>query len=344
VIHEVTQDAAAPLLEVVGLEVNFFTRRGVVQAVRDVSFSIERGESVALVGESGSGKSVTARAIMGLVDLPGRVTGGDVRWKGHSFVGRRSDRAARSVRGKAISIIFQDPMTSLNPLLTVGTQLTEGMRHDGVSRRAARNRAAELLDLVGIALPRERMDQYPHEFSGGMNQRVIIAMALATEPELLIADEPTTALDVTIQAQILDLLARLQRELSLAVLLITHDLGVVAGVCQRALVMYGGRIVESAPIDDLFADAGHPYVTGLLRSTPRLDVVKPSLESIPGAPPDMLAPPSGCAFHPRCPLAIEKCEETHPPLTTYHNHRKVACHRAFERGDERAAVEESAGV
>jgi peptide/nickel transport system ATP-binding protein len=338
VIHEVTKEVEPPLLEVDGLEVDFFTRRGVVQAVRNVSFSMERGETVAVVGESGSGKSVTAKAIMGLVELPGRVTGGDVRWKGRSFAGRKGGRHGRSIRGKAISIIFQDPMTSLNPLLTVGTQLTEGLRHDGMSRRASRERAIELLDLVGIALPRKRMEQYPHEFSGGMNQRVIIAMALATEPELLIADEPTTALDVTIQAQILDLLARLQEELSLAVLLITHDLGVVAGLCQRALVMYGGRIVESAPIDSLFASPGHPYVTGLLRSTPRLDVLRPSLESIPGSPPDMLVPPSGCAFHPRCPLAIEACEELHPPLSPYPDDRKVACHRAFERSDQSAAV------
>ncbi|MBW3663885.1 MAG: ABC transporter ATP-binding protein [Actinobacteria bacterium] len=336
--------AAAPLLEVEGLEVSFFTRRGVVQGVRGASFTLARGETLALVGESGSGKSVTSKAILGLVDLPGRITGGDIRWKGHSLLGKKGAAYGRKVRGKEISIVFQDPMTSLNPLLTVGTQISEPLRfHRGMSKKAAWERGVELLDLVGISFPRQRMKQHPHEFSGGMNQRVIIAMALASEPEFLIADEPTTALDVTIQAQILELLAELQRELDLAVLLITHDLGVVAGLCQRVAVMYAGRIVETGPIDEIFDDPGHPYTRGLLRSTPRLDNVLPRLESIPGSPPDLRAPPSGCAFHPRCPLAIDLCVDEDPLLEFHAADRKVACHRAFEhddpghRADRRAA-------
>ena len=329
--------AAAPaLLEVDDLQVDFFTRRGTVHGVRGATFSIEPGESLALVGESGSGKSVTSKAVMGLVDLPGRIVGGDVRWKGRSILDASGEKwARREVRGKDISIIFQDPMTSLNPLLTIGTQLTEGLRrHLGMGRKEATERAVELLDLVGISFPRQRMTQYPHEFSGGMNQRVIIAMALSTEPQLLIADEPTTALDVTIQAQILELMAKLQEELDLAILLITHDLGVVAGLCQRVAVMYAGRIVETGDIDDIFTDAGHPYTRGLLSSTPRLDVVLPELVSISGTPPDLLSPPSGCAFHPRCRLAIDECITNDPDLETHDRPgRKVACHRAFEPDD-----------
>jgi peptide/nickel transport system ATP-binding protein len=335
----------APLLEVDALRVEFLTRRGVVQGVRGASFAIHPGESLALVGESGSGKSVTSKAIMGLVDLPGRVVGGDVRYKGRSLLGRDGERWSRQVRGREISIVFQDPMTSLNPLLTIGTQLTEALRrHRRVSKKQAWERAVELLDLVGISNPRQRMAQYPHEFSGGMNQRVIIAMSLACDPELLIADEPTTALDVTIQAQILELMAKLREELDLAILLITHDLGVVAGLCQRVAVMYAGRIVETGNIDEIFTDAGHPYTRGLIGSTPRLDVVLPELVSIPGAPPDLLAPPPGCAFHPRCRLAIEECSVHDPALETYRSGRKVACHRAFERDDARPTVADTSGA
>lgn len=338
-------EVATPLLEVEDLQVQFFTRRGVVQGVRGASFSIRPGESLALVGESGSGKSVTSKAIMGLVDLPGRIVGGDVRFKGRSLLGKQGEKWSRQVRGRDISIVFQDPMTSLNPLLTVGTQLTEAVRHHrGLSKKQAWERAVELLDLVGISFPRQRMEQYPHEFSGGMNQRVIIAMSLACEPELLIADEPTTALDVTIQAQILELLARLQEELDLAILLITHDLGVVAGLCQKVAVMYAGRIVETGNIDDMFTDAGHPYTRGLLSSTPRLDVVLPQLVSIPGSPPDLLNPPSGCAFHPRCTLAVDECSSVDPTLETYRSSRKVACHRAFERDDAARSLSDQHGA
>jgi peptide/nickel transport system ATP-binding protein len=320
------------LLEVEDLAVTFFTRRGNVQAVRGVSFHIDRGETLGLVGESGSGKSVTSQAVLGMTELPGRITGGDIRWKGKSLVaGKAGARYASSVRGKEIAVVFQDPMTSLNPLFTVGMQITEVLRyHMHMNKKDAAERAVELLDMVGISFPRQRVKQYPHEFSGGMRQRVMIAMALACEPELLIADEPTTALDVTIQAQILELLAELQSRLGLAVILITHDLGVVAGLCHRVQVMYGGRLVEDGPARDLFHEPAHPYTAGLLRSTPRLDVVMPRLTAIEGAPPDLLKPPSGCAFHPRCPLAIEACREEAPPLNPVQLGRKAACYRPFE--------------
>jgi oligopeptide/dipeptide ABC transporter ATP-binding protein len=330
--------ASAPrrLLDVDDLEVRFFTRRGVVHAVRGVSFHIDSGETLGLVGESGSGKSVTAQAVMGLVELPGRVTGGDVRWKGESLVhGRQAAARAVSIRGRELAIVFQDPMTSLNPVLTIGTQLEEVLRrHMGLNRRQATERAVELIDLVGISFPRQRVKQYPHEFSGGMRQRVMIAMGLACEPDLLIADEPTTALDVTIQAQILELVADLRDRLGLAVLLITHDLGVVAGLCDRIAVMYGGRLVELGGATELFAEAGHPYTSGLLRSTPRLDVVLPRLVAIDGAPPDLAYPPPGCPFEPRCVAAADRCREEMPPLAEHPGRpgRRVACWRAFDDG------------
>ncbi len=320
----------APLLEVDDLRVDFFTRRGTVQAVRGVSFRLGRGETLGVVGESGSGKSVMAQTLLGLTELPGRITGGDVRWKGESLV-TDAEAALRRVRGKEIAMVFQDPMTSLNPLFTVGTQVAEVCRrHLGSSRKAARDRAVELLDLVGIANPERRVKQYPHEMSGGMRQRVLIAMALACEPELLVADEPTTALDVTIQAQILELVAELQQRLGLAVLLITHDLGVVAGLCDRVAVMYAGKLVEVAAADDLYATPGHPYTAGLLNSTPRLDVVMPRLVSIDGAPPDLVAPPTGCAFAARCPIAVAQCLEATPGLKVHEGGRRVACWRPFE--------------
>jgi oligopeptide/dipeptide ABC transporter ATP-binding protein len=320
------------LLEVEDLSVSFFTRRGTVNAVRGVSFHVDKGETLGLVGESGSGKSVTSQSVLGMTELPGRITGGDIRWKGTSLIaGKKGAKYAESVRGKEIAVVFQDPMTSLNPLFTVGMQITEVLRyHLHMSKRDAMERAVDLLDLVGISFPRQRVKQYPHEFSGGMRQRVMIAIALACEPELLIADEPTTALDVTIQAQILELLSDLQSRLGLAVILITHDLGVVAGLCHRVQVMYGGRLVEDGPAKELFHEPSHPYTAGLLRSTPRLDVVMPRLTAIEGAPPDMLRPPQGCAFHPRCPLAIEKCREVAPPLDPVRIGRKAACYRPFE--------------
>ncbi|HEX6424047.1 MAG TPA: ABC transporter ATP-binding protein [Acidimicrobiales bacterium] len=319
------------LLEVDDVNVEFVTRRGTVQAVRGVSFHLDAGETLGLVGESGSGKSVTSQAILGLVELPGRIVGGDIRWKGRSLLGDGNAAYARSIRGKELAVVFQDPMTSLNPLFTVGMQLGEVLRHHmGMSRRQATERSVELLDLVGISFPRQRVKQYPHELSGGMRQRVIIAMALACEPELIIADEPTTALDVTIQAQILDLIADLQQRLGLAVLLITHDLGVVAGLCHRLQVMYAGRLVESGGAGPLFDRPGHPYTAGLLRSTPRLDVVHRRLVAIDGAPPDPHHPPPGCAFHPRCALATERCATDDPPTVRRDDGRSAVCFRAFD--------------
>ena len=325
-------EAHVPLLEVDHLEVQFFTRRGVVQAVRGVTLSIEKGETLGVVGESGSGKSVMAQTLLGLTELPGRITGGDVRWKGQSLVHDAESTLAR-VRGREIAMIFQDPMTSLNPLLSVGQQIIEVLRrHLGMNRQQARTRAIELLDLVGIANPTARVDQYPHEMSGGMRQRVLIAMALSCEPELLVADEPTTALDVTIQAQILELVADLQQRLGLAVMLITHDLGVVAGLCDRVAVMYSGKLVELASADELFANPAHPYAAGLLRSTPRLDLVTERLVSIDGAPPDLVAPPPGCPFAARCSLATDECVAEMPGLHSLEGGRKVACWRPFEAG------------
>ncbi|HEX7094593.1 MAG TPA: ABC transporter ATP-binding protein [Acidimicrobiales bacterium] len=321
-----------PILEVEQLRVDFFTRQGTVHAVRDVSFTLAKGETLGIVGESGSGKSVTAQVLLGLVELPGKVMGGDVRWKGESLLhGKHANRTLERVRGNEIAMIFQDPMTSLNPVYTVGMQLTEVLRrHLKLDRQAARKRAIELLDLVGIANPPARIDQYPFEMSGGMRQRVLIAMALACEPELLIADEPTTALDVTIQAQILELIAELQQRLGLAVILITHDLGVVAGLCDRVAVMYAGKLVEIASAADLYANPGHPYSRGLLRSTPRLDVVLPRLVAIDGAPPDLRRPPVGCSFVARCELSTARCRQEAPVLELKEEGRHVACWRAFE--------------
>jgi oligopeptide/dipeptide ABC transporter ATP-binding protein len=326
---------AAPILEVENLQIDFFTRRGTVHAVRDVSFTIAKGETLGLVGESGSGKSVTAQAILGMIELPGRIVGGDVRWKGESLAaGPHVARTIERVRGREVAMVFQDPMTSLDPVFTIGSQMSEVLRrHRKLSKKAARARAVELLDLVGIANPGERVKQYPFEMSGGMRQRVLIAMALACEPELLVADEPTTALDVTIQAQILELIAELQQRLNLAVLLITHDLGVVAGVCDRVAVMYAGKIVEDACAADLYARPAHPYTAGLLRSTPRVDVVLDRLVAIDGAPPDLRRPPQGCGFAARCPHRVVHCREEVPELLPIEHHgdgRNVACFRAEE--------------
>jgi len=320
-----------PLLEVEDLAVSFFTRRGTVQAVRGVSFDIRPGETLGLVGESGSGKSVTTRAILGLIDLPGRITGGDIRWRGESLLAGRAGRATiKKIRGKEIAVIFQDPMTSLNPLFTIGTQISEVIRHHlGFTKSQARERVLELLGLVGMSSPRDRLDQYPHEFSGGMRQRAMIAMALACEPALLIADEPTTALDVTIQAQILELIGDIQQRLGLAVMLITHDLAVVAGICHRVHVMYAGKLVEEGSADDIFARPAHPYTAGLLTSTPRLDVVVPKLMAIEGSPPDLRDPPPGCAFQPRCGVCDDGCQEGNPELGVVDG-RVVACRHPFE--------------
>ena len=320
-----TRDAS--LLSVRDLHVSFQTDDGLVEAVRGVSFDLARGETLGIVGESGSGKSVTAMALMGLIPRPpGRIDRGMAMFDGEDLIAM-SEAKQRSIRGRRIGMIFQDPMTALNPLMTVGQQLTEvTRRHLGLSAKAANDRAAEVLELVGISSPAARLRDYPHQFSGGMRQRVMIAMALSCEPDILIADEPTTALDVTIQAQILELLAELQQRRGTSIILITHDLGVVAGVCDRVLVMYAGRVVEKAEVRDLFADPRHPYTLGLLRSLPRLDRDRSEqLDAIPGQPPDMTRVPPGCSFRPRCPYAVDRCEHDDPPLRSVGADRLSAC-------------------
>jgi oligopeptide/dipeptide ABC transporter ATP-binding protein len=306
-----------PLLEVRDLRAEFRTDEGVVRAVDGVSFRVERGEIVGLVGESGCGKSVTSLAVLGLLPKPeGRVVGGAVRFQGRDL-GALPESELRRVRGNRVAMVFQDPMTSLNPYLTVGEQIAEvGEVHRGLSRREAHRRAVALLERVGIPDPAARARSHPHELSGGMRQRAMIAMALLCDPDLLIADEPTTALDVTIQAQILDLLCELRRERSMAIVLITHDLGVIAGTCDRVLVMYAGRIVESAPAGALFRDPSHPYTRALLRSLPRIGgPPRRRLESIEGLPPRLDAGPfSACRFAPRCAFARDVCREGEPPL------------------------------
>jgi peptide/nickel transport system ATP-binding protein len=298
------------ILEVDDLKVSFATEDGVVQAVGGVSFELQAGEVLAIVGESGSGKSVTAQTITGLTRAPNARITGSVTYHGRELNGL-DDNQLRDVRGEQIAMVFQDPMCSLNPVYRVGDQITEMIRaHRDVSRREAADRAVELLRSVGIPNPERRVRHYPHEFSGGMRQRVMIAMALALEPEVLIADEPTTALDVTVQAQILRLLDQLNRDRELAVILITHDLGVVAEIADRVLVMYAGQIVENATLDEIFYDPQHPYTWGLLGSLMRLDQSRTTrLTQIPGQPPSLLAPPSGCRFAPRCPHAFDKCHE-----------------------------------
>ncbi len=316
-----------PLLQVDDLHVSFLTDDGLVEAVRGVSFDLARGETLGIVGESGSGKSVTSLALMGLIPQPpGRIDRGTAMLEGRDLLSM-NERELMSIRGRRIGMIFQDPMTALNPLMTVGQQLTEITRqHLGLSASAAKRRAAEMLELVGISSPLSRLSDYPHQFSGGMRQRVMIAMALSCEPDLLIADEPTTALDVTIQAQILDLLADLQKRRGTSIILITHDLGVVAGNCNRVLVMYAGRVIERADVSPLFAQPRHPYTLGLLNSLPRLDSdhTQP-LHAIAGQPPDMTAVPPGCSYAPRCPLALDRCQTEDPPLREVAAQRVSAC-------------------
>ncbi len=304
------------LLEVDDLGVEFKTDDGVVRAVDGVSLTIERGETVGIVGESGSGKSVTNLAVMGLVPQPpGRVTSGRAIFDGQDLL-TMSARELAAVRGRRIAMIFQDPMTSLNPFLTIEEQLTEMTRlHLGHTRRQAVDHAVTMLERVGITDAGRRLFDYPHQFSGGMRQRVMIAMALSCKPDLLIADEPTTALDVTIQAQILELMQELQRDEGTAIILITHDLGVIANICHRVNVMYAGRFVEKATVDDLFARPRHPYTLGLLESVPRLDEAATTrLTPIEGQPPDLVDLPPGCAFRPRCPFAIDRCKAEEPAL------------------------------
>ena len=314
------------LLEVVGLRTRFFTRSGVVHAVRGVSFHLDRGEALGLVGESGCGKSVSALSIMGLVPDPGRVVAGEVWFGGVDQLTLTEEHRAR-IRGNEIAMIFQDPLSYLNPVMSIGRQIGEALEiHRGMGRSAARRRAIELLKLVGIPGAESRVDNYPHQFSGGMRQRAMIAMALSCEPKVLIADEPTTALDVTIQAQILELLQRLRRDLGMALILITHDLGVVAGIVDRVNVMYAGYIVESAPVDTVFDDPRHPYTLGLMGSIPRLDAPRGSrLLPIRGVPPTLVDPGEGCPFEPRCPFATERSVCENPALELVGPQHWAAC-------------------
>jgi oligopeptide transport system ATP-binding protein len=323
-----TPERQAPLLlDVRDLRVEFHTREGTVHAVRGAGLGVAAGETLALLGESGSGKSVTAQAIMGILDSPpARVTGGQVLFQGRDLLTLPAGERRR-VRGAKMAMIFQDALSALNPVLSVGYQLGEMFRvHRGMSRRGSRARAVELMDRVGIPAARERVGDYPHQFSGGMRQRIMIAMALALEPELIIADEPTTALDVTVQAQVMELLAELRREYRMGLILITHDLGVVADVADRIAVMYAGRIVETASVHDVYARPAHPYTKGLLDSIPRLDDKGKELYAIKGMPPNLLRVPAGCAFHPRCPHAGQPCLTRVPELRDVGGERLSACH------------------
>lgn len=315
------------ILEIENLQVSFDTYAGEVQAVRGVSFHLNKAEAIAIVGESGCGKSVTAQAIMKLIPMPpGRFKNGKVVFSGQDIT-KFSNKQMEAVRGSEMGMIFQDPMTSLNPTMHIGKQIAEGLRkHQHLSKQQAHEKAIEMLKLVGIPNPERRVNQYPHEFSGGMRQRAMIAIALACKPKLLIADEPTTALDVTIQAQILDLMKELKNKLDTSIILITHDLGVVAGMAERILVMYAGKIVESGTVEEIFYNPKHPYTWGLLKSVPRLDAEnKEDLIPIIGTPPDLFAPPVGCAFSARCVYAMEVCYECQPEETVCENEHLVSC-------------------
>lgn len=301
------------LLEVKHLSTSFFTHVGEVKAIRDISFAVDRGEFVGIVGESGSGKSVTSLSILRLLQYPGKVTGGEILLNGEDLL-KKDKREMRKIRGNQISMCFQDPMTALNPLYTIGNQINEViLEHQKLTKAEATKKTIEMLGMVGIPDPEARVKCYPYEFSGGMRQRAMIAMALACQPELLIADEPTTALDVTIQAQVLRLLKDLQERTGTSVILITHDLGVVASSCSRILVMYGGQIMEMGKVEDIFYKPHHPYTMGLLKSIPKAGGTNQRLESISGTPPDMLNPPKGCPFYPRCEFAMQICKESAPP-------------------------------
>jgi oligopeptide transport system ATP-binding protein len=315
-----------PLLAVEDLRVQFWTSRGTIHAVNGVSFSISKGETLGIVGESGCGKSVTSLALLGILPRAGRVVGGRALFEGRDLV-QLPDRELRKVRGKDIAMIFQDPMTSLNPVLTISRQIVEPLeKHFGLERKQAEARAVELLDQVGIPGAKARAKDYPHQFSGGMRQRAMIAMALACEPKVLIADEPTTALDVTIQAQILDVLRTLVSERDTALILITHDLGVVAGTCERVNVMYGGMFMETGSAEQIFGRPRHPYTLGLLQSVPRLDAVRGArLQPIEGLPRDMLSAPQACPFQPRCRYEVEESRLSVPPLRELEPGHHVAC-------------------
>lgn len=315
------------LLEVKGLETQFFTQDGVVHAVNGISYNLHEGETLAIVGESGSGKSVGVMSLIRLIPQPpGKIVAGEVWFDGRDLM-QLSDDEVRQVRGNRIAMIFQDPMTSLNPVLTIGQQIMEALKlHLGMDNSQARKRAVELLEMVGIPGAANRLNAYPHQFSGGMRQRVMIAMGLSCNPQLLIADEPTTALDVTIQAQIVDLVLSLKDQLGMAIIWITHDLGVVAGLADRVIVMYAGRIVEEAEVHELYSDPHHPYTIGLLRSVPRLDLGKNKrLIPIDGLPPDLVDYPEGCPFAPRCEYRTEQCVAETPQIETISPTRRVSC-------------------
>lgn len=321
------------ILEVKDLEVNFKTYGGQVNAVRGVSFHLNQGECVAIVGESGCGKSVTSKAIMGLIPTPpGEISNGSIVFNGVDLL-KLDKKAMRDVRGSEIGMIFQDPMTYLNPTMTIGKQIREGiLKHTSANKAEAMNKVVDMLKLVGIPNPEKRVKQYPHEFSGGMRQRVMIAIAMACNPKLLIADEPTTALDVTIQAQIIDLMKSLQNKLNTSIILITHDLGVVANMAQRVLVLYAGKVIESGHAKDIFYNPKHPYTWGLLNSMPRLDTGnKEKLASIEGAPPDLFSPPVGCGFAARCEYAMKICKCAYPAMWDLGNEHEVACWLLHEK-------------
>jgi oligopeptide/dipeptide ABC transporter ATP-binding protein len=342
-VADLDVDPAEALLEVKNLRTTFFTQDGAVHAVDNVSFNVRRGEAVALVGESGCGKSVTAMSIMRLVAPPGKITSGEIRFKGRNLASL-SEREMRDVRGNDIAMVFQEPMTSLNPVFKIGAQVAEAIRiHRKVSKKEAWRQAGDMLELVSIPDPHKRLDDYPHQLSGGMRQRVMIAIALSCDPELLIADEPTTALDVTIQAQIMELLASLQKKLGLAVLLITHDLGVVAEFCERIIVMYTGRVVEEAPVRTLFADPAHPYTRGLLKSLPSVTTIGEApkrLPTIAGMVPPLTALPRGCKFNPRCPDVMDICLGNEPALMPIGPGHSARCYLHGDEADpERVGIE-----
>jgi len=329
------------LVDIKNERLSFFTPAGEVKALNDVSIHLKEGEVLGIVGESGSGKSVTAYSLMGLTAHPGKLLGGNLNFNGHQ-IENMSEKEMRKIRGNEISIIFQDPMTSLNPVYTVGNQITEVIRlHTDKTKQQAKERAKELLELVGINEPEKRLRQYPHELSGGMRQRVMIAIALACEPKLLIADEPTTALDVTIQAQILELMMELKEKLGMAIIMITHDLGVVASMCEKIAVMYAGNIVEYGTTDEIFYHPKHQYTKGLIRSIPRLDTKKHErLIPIEGTPVDMLNPPKGCPFAPRCDTAMKICLNQMPPVTEFGEVHYTQCWMNQKEEMERGASHE----
>ena len=315
------------LLEIKDLEIEFKTYGGVVHAVRGVNFELKMGETIGIVGESGCGKSVTAKGIMKLLPSPpATYKNGSITFQGKNLI-HATEREMERIRGNDISMIFQDPMTSLNPTMKIGHQIMESvLKHQKVSKKEAFNKALETLKLVGIPQPEKRMEQYPHEFSGGMRQRAMIAMALACQPKLLIADEPTTALDVTIQAQILELMKSIQQKLNTAIIMITHDLGVVAEMCDRVVVMYAGKVVEAGTVHEIFANPQHPYTKGLLKSVPRFDMDRnEALSPIIGSPPDLFAPPKGCSFYSRCEYAMKICKEHDPELEVVGESQIASC-------------------